>query len=255
MTRFTVGRPAGMSIANVGDVAKEKELKRYDANDDNVLGVDEAARYYADQTGGYRPSSFDEVFKLVGGRQHEMRAVHQEPYMLGWFASDWKGDFNVPELGAGNIRTGRNKQQTHSSTTGGPEHRVDAYNIVVDCNLMDRKLLEEHLASATLVIGPRGFNQEDGSGLGEAVVVPLDLSTQDGYQTYSRGGGSSYVPDKKHLGVSLSTEDLRALAGESGGLSFYIKLETDQGTRYLNRDGRAFSNFDIDAAELRPDDV
>lgn len=253
MTSFKVGRPTGMMISNLGDVEKEKEAKRFDRNHDGVLNVEEATRYYADQTGGTRPRNFDEVFNVSGGRQHEVRSVHQEPYALGWSAHEWKGDFNVPGLGAGNIRTGRNKNMAHYSPTTGERSSVDAYSFLIDCNLMNMSTLENDLKSATLVIGPRGFDKEAGSDLGEAVAVPLDLATRDGYTSYNRGGGSSSVPEQKFLGASVSSKDLRKLAGDSGGLSFYIRLETENGTRYVNKDGQAYKNFDVDSAELRPD--
>lgn len=255
MTTFRVGQRREAMISNIGDAAKEKEVQRFDSNRDGVLQVDEAARYYADQTGGYRPQSFDDVFKLVGGRQHEVRSVHQEPYSLGWNAYDWKGDFNVPGLGAGNIRTGRNKSFGSYSSTTGEYNRIDAYSFLIDCDLMDMSTLERNIKSATLVIGPRGFEKEGDSDLGEAVAVPLDMATRDSYQSYNRGGGSHTVPEQKYLGATVSTEDLRNLMGNSGGLSFYIRLETDDGTRYVNRDGKPFNNFDIDGAELRPDNV
>jgi hypothetical protein len=257
MSTFKVGQRTGVSIANIGDVSKEGEVRRFDSNGDGILQADEAARLYAEKTLGNRPDNFDQVLKLVGGEQHKVKTYHQEyPMVMTMGAYTWKGDFNVPELGAGNIRTGRAKSAyyNYDSSGGAPRQReVDSYKFLVDCDLMDKSFLEKNLQSATLVIGPRGFNPESGSSLGESVSVPLDIATQDGYQSYSRGGGSSWVPERKYLAASVDTEDLRKLAGDSGGLSFYLRLETDKGTRYVNKDGKAFNNFDVDASELRAD--
>ncbi|MFH1807698.1 MAG: hypothetical protein ABIJ09_03055 [Pseudomonadota bacterium] len=257
MSTFKVGQRSGVQISNIGDVSKEKEAKRFDANNDGVLQAEEAARLYSEKTLGDRPANLDDALKVVGGRQHEVKTFHQEyPFLMTVGAYGWKGDFNVPGLGAGNVRTGRTKStySNYDSASGGSRQReVDSYKFLFDCDLMDKGFLEKNLQSATLVIGPKGFQPEAGSDLGEAVAIPLDVATQDGYQSYSRGGGSSHVPEKKYLAASVDTGDLRALAGDSGGLSFYLRLETDQGTRYVNKDGKAFNNFEIDGSELRPD--
>lgn len=238
---FKVGHNKSMAIANVADKSKEAELKRHDVNNDGILNMEEASRYYASKTGGQAPRTIDDVFKLAGGRQHDIDKFHQDHYStLYTHAPNWKGDFNVPGMGAGNVRTGR--------TSWGNQDRLQ---VLVDCDLMNRDFLEKNLSSATLMIGPKGFKPEQGSDLGEAVAVPMDIATRKGYQSWNRGGGSTFVPEKKHLAVSLETADLRKLAG-GGELSFYVRLETNDGkTHFINKDGQAFNNFGISAGDIK----
>jgi hypothetical protein len=243
---FKVGRHTNLSISDIKDNSPTKtaeaDVKKFDANKDGILDSGEAARYYADKSGGIAPRGIDDVFKLAGGRQHDVKVRHQEYWdVVNMGAGTWRGDFNIPGVGAGNVRTDRQAW-----------NQTDRTNLLVDCDLVDAHFLEHDLGGATLVIGPRGFNPEAGSTLGENVTVPLHIATQPGYQTYNRGGGSSSVPEKKFLAVSMDTEDLRKLAGQSGGLSFYVKLETNDGRNFwINKDGRPFNNFDIDAADIK----
>jgi len=254
MPTFKVGQRSSVSISDIKDKTKEAELKRFDSNNDGVLDAQEAARFYATKTLGDRPQNLDDALKLVGGRQHDVKTFHQEYW--GTMISgvpQWKGDFNIPGLGAGNIRTGRSSNQYWGEDYGDPRNarQVDAYKFLVDCDLMDKGFVEKGINSATLVIGPRGFGKETGSELGEAVTVPLDITTQDGYMSYGRGGGGTFVPERKYLAAAVDVGDLKKLAGDSGGLSFFVRLETDDGTKYVNKDGKPFNNFDVDAAELQ----
>ena len=243
---FKVGRPTNLSISDIKDSSPTKtaeaDVKKFDGNNDGVLDSAEAARYYADKSGGFAPRGIDDVFKLAGGKQHEVKVRHQEFWdVVNMGAGTWRGDFHVPGVGAGNVRTDRQSW-----------NQTDRTNLLVDCDLMDAHFLEHDLGAATLVIGPRGFDPESGSSVGENVTVPLHIATQPGYQSYSRGGGSSWVPEKKYLAVSMDTGDLRNLAGQSGGLSFFIKLETNDGRNFwINKDGKAFNNFDIDGADVK----
>jgi hypothetical protein len=251
MSTFKVGHRSAVSISDIANKAQEAELRRFDGNSDGVIDQEEAARFHAAKTLGERPDSIDAALKSVGGRQHEVKTYHQEYW--GTMISgvpEWKGDFNIPGLGAGNICTGRSTN-SYWGDLGDPRNRqVDAYKFLVNCDLMDKGFVEQGIQSATLMIGPRGFGKEAGSELGEVVAVPLDIAAQDGYTAYQRGGGSTWVPERKYLAAAVDVGDLKKLAGDSGGLSFYVRLETNYGTRYVNRDGKPYNNFDIDAAEL-----
>lgn len=246
---FKVGRHDRVSISDIKDKsvnkAKEEKLKAYDTNADGILDAQESARYYAAKKSGYEPSSIDQVLKVAGGKQHELKTMHQEEGNVIWGSvANWKGNFNIPDVGAGNVRAERRPWET-----------VDNTALLVDCNLIDLSFVEK-IESATLMIGPRGMPSESGSTLAEAVAVPLNIATSPGHQEWNRGGGNYWVPDRKYLAAALDTGDLRQLAGDSGGLSFYIVLRTDDGaTHYVNKDGKPYNNFDIDAAELKPSDT
>ncbi len=236
-----VGSQSFVSISNLKKKSQEKELKKYDTNNDNLLDNKEAAKYYADKTGGKSMSSLDDVYKLAGGKQRDIKTV-QNGYPQTW-APDWKGDFHIDGYGAGNTRTNRMLSGLNGK---------DTYSFVVDCNLMDRSFLENDVASATLVLGRKDFKAEAGSKIAEQVTVPLDTVTQPGYQTWDRGGGSHWVPEKKFLAASVDVKSLRSLAGDSGGLSFYVRLQTNDGkTLWMNKDGQPYQNFQIDASELK----
>jgi len=246
---FKVGRNDRISISDIKDTSvkktKEEKLKKYDTNADGILDAQESARYYADKKSGYQPSSIDQVLKLAGGKQHELKTMHQEEGNVIWGSvANWKGDFNIAGVGAGNVRAERRPWET-----------VDNTALLVDCNLMEMSFVEK-IESATLMIGPRGMASEPGSTLPETVAVPLNIATLPGYETWNRGGGHYWVPERKYLAAGLDTADLRNLAGDSGGLSFYIVLRTNDGaTHFVNKDGKPYNNFDFDAAELAPRDT
>jgi hypothetical protein len=240
---FKVGQEVFIPISNSKKIGKEKELQKYDTNHDNMLDKAEAAKYYADKTGGKTPASSDDIYGLVGGRDHKITQFDRDYYStLYTYAPDFKGNFNIPGFGAGNVHTGRQL---------GPNN-TEAFNFLVDCDLMDRNLVDNKLESATIVIGPKGFKPETGSKLDEMVTIPLSSASADGYSTFDRGGGSHWVPEKKYLAASVDVKSLKNLAGKSGGLSYYVRLQTTDGqTLWINRDGKAFNNFEIDASELK----
>lgn len=243
---FKVGQEKFIPISNVKKQASEAELKRFDVNHDNVLDATEAANYYADKKMGKKPASSEAVYRLAGGRDHKITQYNRDYYQtLYTYAPEAKGNFNIPGFGAGNIRTGRQLE-------GGTKN-AESFNFLVDCDLMDRNFIENNLESATIVVGPLGFKPEAGSDLDEMVTIPLNVATADGYQTFDRAGGARWVPEKKFLAASVDVKSLRSLAGKNNGLSFYVRLQTHDGkTLWINRDGRAYNNFEIDAKELAP---
>ncbi|MBI5542481.1 MAG: hypothetical protein HY901_01220, partial [Deltaproteobacteria bacterium] len=152
------------------------------------------------------------------------------------YAPNWKGDFSVPGRGAGNVCIGREFSDNR-----------DAINVLVNCNLMEKSFVENDIASATMVIGPKGSN--DPSAFSE---VPMSVATAPGYTSYSRGGGSYSVPEKKYLGACVDTNSLRGL-NNGQDLAFYMRLQTRDGqTLWVNKDGKAFKNFEINAADITP---
>lgn len=241
---FKVGTEKFVSISNVKNQAKEAELKKYDTNKDNLLDTAEQTRYYADKTvGGKTPSSPSQVYTKAGGREHKITQFARDYYQtLYTYAPDAKGNFSVPGFGAGNVRTGRQLA----------EKKNEAFNFLIDCDLMDKGFVENGIESATIVIGPKGFKPDAGSSIDEMTTIPLNTATADGYSTTDRGGGTHFVPDKKFLAASVDVKSLRSLAGSSGGLSFYVRLQTNDGkTLWMNKDGKPYSNFEIDANELK----
>lgn len=243
---FKIGQYNKVMIADLKDTtpnkAGEAELKKADVNHDGMIDAAEASRFVGSKT-GFAARNVDDAFNLLGGRQHNIRARHQEEWdVLHMYAGNWKGDFNVPGLGAGNVRTDKAK----------PYNAPECFNVLVDCNLMSRNFLEDNVVSATLVVAPRGFINEPGSDLAEAVAIPLDVATRGSYTSFNRGGGGTSVPEQKYLAASLDPKGLKELAGNSGGISFYIQLETKDGQKhYINKDGKSGSNFEVDQSEFQ----
>ena len=160
---------------------------------------------------------------------------NQESYqILNNYTPNWKGDFNVPGYGAGNIETGRDFKNGH-----------DAVDVLVNCNLMDKNFLDNNIASATMVVFPK-----DNDSL--QAEIPLQVATQPGYTSYNRGGGSVSQPDKKFLGASIDTASLREFGGNQD-LAFYVRINTKDGqTLWINKDGKSYNNFPLPTDDLKP---
>jgi hypothetical protein len=74
-----------------------------------------------------------------------------------------------------------------------------------------------------------------------------------GYNSYNRGGGPTWVPERKYIGAGLDVCELRKLLGDSNELSFWVKLSMKDGsTRAINLDGQSYKNFTIGKDELAP---
>ncbi|MGC4115824.1 MAG: hypothetical protein QM765_14745 [Myxococcales bacterium] len=117
----------------------------------------------------------------------------------------------------------------------------------MNCNLMDKNFIDNNLESATMVIGPKGAQDQSAF-----VEVPMGVATAPSYTSFNRGYSSTVVPDKKYLAVSIDTASLAAL-NPGKDLEFYVRLQTKDGqTRWINKDGKAFKDFEIPASELQP---
>jgi len=244
---MTTIRNDGINSFMISDIKKdwEQDLKRIDSNNDGQINLTEARNLYAQNMNGREPQSLSDVIKLLGGTQHEVNIQHKSDWeLLSMSAWDWKGDFHVDGLGAGNIRTGRISDS--------------CLNVLVDCNLMDSNMIEKRISHPMLIMAVKDFANEQGSNVGEAVAIPLTIAVEKGYsyQSYSRGGPSTTVnvPDKKYLTAGLEIADLRKLAesvdGTNKGLSFFISFELDGKTQYINKDGDPGKNFDLGSSEI-----
>lgn len=246
--------PNTIAISNLKSQAMEKLAENYDVGHKGYLTFTEACSLFADKNDNKLPGGIDDVVAFLGGAQHPMTSRRLNPWeavSAGWLASEWKGDFHLAGFGAGNIRTGRQAGQAYDPQ--GQAHAIDRFVFLVDCNLVEKSTMEKGISSATLVVGPKGFGHETGSNLGEAVELPLTLATEDGHMSYDRSSGTHWVDEKKYLAAAVDTTGLRELAAQSGGLSFYVRLETPDGkTLYINRDGQAFNNFEVGSKDLKP---
>jgi len=188
----------------------------------------------------------DEVINFLGGAQHPMtihHLNHEEVLAMPFHLHDWKGDFNIPGLGAGHTMVGGYYNWERPT-----DPKAAAF--LFDMNLVDQTRLEKEVTSATLVVGPLGFTPDAGSQLPEeAIEVPLTLATLEGHQRWERTGGG-WQPEQKFLAAAVDIDDLRDL-GAGKGVSVYVRLETTNGTKFINRDGAAGQNFDISDAELK----
>ena len=246
MTTFKILPKTSIRIADLKDKTKEQVASQYDVGGKGFLTTTEAYRLYANNNNDTLPSSLDQVVNFLGGAQHPIK-VHSldsdEVAALPWSVGDWKGDFNIGGFGAGNVRTGGvyNWQTPDAPRSAG---------FLIDLNLVDITKVEIDIISATLVVGPTGFVPEAGSAVPEeAVELPLTLMTQEAQTSWTRAGPQQ-VPERKYLAASVDLVDLQALAG-GAGISFYVRLETTSGTKYINKDGQPGQNFDISPGELQ----
>lgn len=253
--------PNTFPIPDISDRAKEARAVVFDQGGKGYLTYDELIAWYQSENAGRLPTLRD-MGDFLGVQEHVLRTEHLagwEALQSQWLATDWKGDFHVvgftPDPSyrpAGNVRTGR-----HIGTEWTPENverEVDRIVFLVDFDLISKQDFDNRVRSAVLVIGPTEFPREyEGAPYGERVEVPLTLYSQDAYQTFNRFGPSGWVPEEKLMVAHVDTADLRKLAGESGGLSFYFRIETnDRRALYINKDGRIYSNFTLSPGELAP---
>ncbi|MEW5848658.1 MAG: hypothetical protein AB2A00_07575 [Myxococcota bacterium] len=253
MSSFKIMPRNTIPISDLKNPAMEELAKQYDVGSKGYLTTEEAFRLYAAKNNDVQPTNIQDVLTFLGGAQHKMTVRHMDAWeVLGspWLASNWKGDFSVKEFGAGNVRVGRDIRPDYTSRTPGAQ--IDQFVFLIDMNLVDQRKLTQDLANATVVVGPKGWKPEAGSSVAEAVEIPLALATQEGYQSYSRSGGGSWVPEKKFLAAAVDTEDLRALAGNEGELEFFVRLQTNEGrTLYINKDGQPMNNFHVSGSDLK----
>jgi hypothetical protein len=253
--------PNTFPIANIADRAKEAAASQYDVEQKGYLTYDQLIAWFQAENGGRLPNLPD-LAKFLGTPQHNLVAEH----LNGWevlqsqgLASSWKGDFHVDALAgannyvpAGNVRVGREIGPQWDTTTNQPRD-VDQLVFLVDFNLIALNDFDGRVKSATLVVGPTGFGKEhDAARTGEASEVPLTMLSETSSPIFGRFGPTGWSPEKKLLAAQVDTADLRELAGAAGGVSFYIRLETTDGQKvFINKDGKAFNNFDVSADDLR----
>ncbi|MBI2372455.1 MAG: hypothetical protein HYV07_00515 [Deltaproteobacteria bacterium] len=255
-----VGPPNSFSISNIKSKKLEKKAEALDVSGKGYLTFDELVALYQAEKKGALPN-IAQLAKFLGVPQHQLATEHLdgwEALSSQWFASNWKGDFNIAGFSsdpgyspAGNVRTGR--QVGPQWNPDGSQVDVDQYVFLIDFNFMDIKDFDGQIKSAVLVVGPAGFPAEEGAKYGEMVEVPLTIATQESYQSQGRYGPGGWVPEKKLLAAQVDVGDLRKLAGDGPGLSFFARLELNDGrTFHVNKDGKAFSNFTVAKDELAP---
>lgn len=256
--------PHTYPIANIEDRAKEVRASKFDIENKGYLTFEQLAAWYQSENEGRLPSIHD-LSVFLGKPQHDLATEHLNGWEIlqsRWLASTFKGDFRLQGFAqdpayapAGNVRIGR---EIGPQWDERGQRDVDQVVFLVDFNLINRDDFDGRVTSATIVVGPRGFAPEEGARHGEAAEVQLTALSEDGYMTYpmSRFGPSGppqWVPEKKLLAAQVDTGDLRKLMGDSGGLSFYVRLETnDNKTFYINPEGQAFRNFEISSDEVAP---
>jgi hypothetical protein len=175
---------------------------------------------------------------LAGGIAVQDRSAEEitSRYHYRNFAPKWKGDFNVPGRGAGNVRIGV---------------QGSLINVLVDCDLFDWAFVDKGLADVTMVIGPKGA--VDPADWHE---VPLMVAIEGAHPENSLYGryvfSSPYLPARKYLAVSIDADALKDMS-RGHPLSFYIRAQTKDGqTLWITKDGQPFQNFEIEPGELKP---
>ncbi len=260
-TNIRATPPNTFPIANLADRAKEQAAAKFDPEAKGYLTYDQLIAWYQSENQGSLPNLSD-MARFLGRPQHELAVEHLngwEVLQSQWLASSWKGDFRIPGFSndanyapAGNVRVGREIGPQWNENN--EVRDVDQTVFLLDFNLIKLEDFDQRVKNAVLVVGPEGFPREHAQArYGEAVEIPLTLLSQEGYQSFSRFGPAGWVPDKKLLAAQVDTADLRKLMGAAPGLSFFVRLETNDGrTLFVNKDGKPFNDFSLSAAELQP---
>lgn len=225
--------------------AKEALAKKYDTDKNGYLSADELALLYVNEVPnarGFVPENLVDVLNFLGVQQK----IHQD-YVSEWeamsgyyyYANDWKGNFNIPDLGAGHIKVGFRKY---------PNQELLIFDIILD--LFDKDYLLENLDDARLVVGPKDFPALPGNIEPEKRFVALTFSPSTTVKVITRFQHpyEKTYPNQLVAGVDLN--DMKALASYGNGLSFYAVLEFGNDTKWINLNGVPFHNFNISEEDL-----
>jgi hypothetical protein len=124
--------------------------------------------------------------------------------------------------------------------------QLPIFNFLIDCRKIDVQGLRR-VKNATLVIIPDQLQ----AGQVEPVEIPMAV-TADSYITYNGPLDPGHQKESKSIGALVSVEDLRAFAGGSGSLAFYVTLEMQDGSvRWVNKNSEAYNNFEINVPALK----
>lgn len=232
---------AGMqfSLANIPK-EKAKVAGKYDKDKKGYLTFPELSELFVAEKKGVdtlRPEDMKEALEMIG---LEDLWPH---YLADWTpvynyqcCVDWRGNFHIDGVGAGSVKTGR--RVDYSSGT-------ELFVVCVVLDLFSTDYLLENLNEANVIIGPWGF--------------PSGASTYDANVTYCSRWRleifSRFYTEKRiypnQLQVTMKLADAVALSSAQG-LSLYGMMELGAVTKYVNRDGLPFANFDIPRSSLGP---
>lgn len=249
---FIIGKPTGVAVGNIKNV--ERALVA-DTNRDGIVQESEAAEALARLTGDQKSKTpLADFIEKAGGERHDVRmyAVREQPWYMS-YGMYHKGDFNVPELGGrfGNVATQHRMRYISPEGNTGPVEQVSVIRFGINCDGFPLSFFNQDVESAALILGPEGFPRLDDSVVAEAVDIPLDFTYEaETWRQQPRSGGWYSLPETKFMVAEVAREDLAKIAGDSGGVEFFVQIKLKDGrTVYINKDGQPGSNFALNADE------
>lgn len=224
------------SLARVAPDMREV-ASAYDKGNKGFLTYQELSSLFVAEKAGVdalRPEDIPEALAILGMEDLWPHYVADwEPIYNYNAAVDWRGNFRLPGIGAGHVKTGR-----RTDFVSGTDYLV----ICLILDMFSTDYLLENLNEADVIIGPWGFNGG---------------STTSGYVTYYPRWRievqSRFYSEKRiypnQLQVKMPLSEARSIASAQG-LSLYGVAELSGQTRYINRDNLPFSNFDVPSSAL-----
>lgn len=147
---------------------------------------------------------------------------------------DWRGDWRVDGLGAGHVRVGAVRSPPQLARTS------PCAVLLVDLDLVaphDAEQLEDPC-----------FVVASGAFAGAMAELPASLVVQHAHTTWRRGDARRQ-PERRFFAAAVDLLALRAFA-DGADVSFYARVQTPHGRRFVNRDGVAGQDFVFPLADL-----
>jgi hypothetical protein len=210
--------------------SKVKLAKSYDQGDKGYLTDAELGALYGDQA-PLSPVSIDNLGKALDFLEvapgfRPLLFASQEEYNNYTAATSWRGNFQIPGIGAGHAKTG---QRVDSSTT------YFVINLILD--LFGSDYLIDNLQDARVFIGALG------TLTGAFGYFPTFVARAKVFYNVRGNHYSEIYPSQLQLALPLSM--ITSHAGSSGGISFYGSVVFSGTTYWINLDGVPFRNFDV----------
>jgi hypothetical protein len=219
--------------------SKRPMAEKYDEEGKGFLTFDQLAQLYMAEAPGadaLLPEDIPEALLFLGWDMDLWpdTVADWDPIYNHQNSVDWRGNFHVPGIGAGHVKTGR---RTDYSTS------VEFFLICVVLDSFGTDYLLEQLDDAEIVIGRSGFQ----SGPTRSDQPTFSPRWRVEYRHRFAWGRVIY-PNQLQLAIPLS--EMQAVS-DNQGLSLYTWMDLGGQRYYINRDNVPFRNFDVPASALQ----
>lgn len=229
----------------VGCFADMDRIRELIPMKEDSVDIEQAIRIYTTISGGTRPRNITDLYEKFGGARFPVQVLPspESRYSLGIDGGmHSKGEFDIPGLGSGHCFT---RQQRNYVDPEKPFRMLIAFRL----DDVPVKTLQEGVVSAAIHMAPKNFPHIPGENVPGVACIPLDILLEP-ERRYDHGTGGGFEREVKALICAVDCNDLIAIAGDSGGVSFYATLMFENDTTiFINRDGIPGNNFLIRSDE------